>query len=295
VTSTVDVDRLEQAVTRALTTFDPDVLHIVGYGEISCVVAWPDAGGPWACKRLPVFSSAARFDAYRAVFDDYLEALTGRGVTVVDSRLEPVGTTDGQVVAYCVQPMLDSDTLAPALLARADPAEGRRLLDTIIGCLADVVDPQLGIDGQLSNWAVDGSGVVYFDITTPLLRDEQGRERLDTELFLASLPAALRLAVRRFLLDGIFAPYYSPRRAALDLLGNLHKEGLGEWVAPGVELANERLDAGFTVSEVQRYYRRDARLWSMLQQLRRLDRQWQRHVRRRPYPFLLPGSIDRHV
>jgi hypothetical protein len=31
----------------------------------------------------------------------------------------------------------------------------------------------------------------------------------------------------------------------------------------------------------------------LLQRLRRADRWWQRTVRRRPYPFLLPGRIDR--
>ena len=33
----------------------------------------------------------------------------------------------------------------------------------------------------------------------------------------------------------------------------------------------------------------------LLQRLRRLDRAWQRRVRRRVYPFLLPGRIERHV
>jgi hypothetical protein len=35
-----------------------------------------------------------------------------------------------------------------------------------------------------------------------------------------------------------------------------------------------------------------AALW---QALRRLDRWWKLRVRRRPYPFLLPEKIERHV
>jgi hypothetical protein len=48
-----------------------------------------------------------------------------------------------------------------------------------------------------------------------------------------------------------------------------------------------------TVADVRRYYRSDARLWALLLRIRTLDRSWQRRVRRRPYPFLLPREIER--
>lgn len=48
-----------------------------------------------------------------------------------------------------------------------------------------------------------------------------------------------------------------------------------------------------TAGDVRRYYARDARMWALLLGLRRLDRWWQLNVRRRPYPFLLPGRIER--
>jgi len=44
---------------------------------------------------------------------------------------------------------------------------------------------------------------------------------------------------------------------------------------------------------VRRYYRSDARLWELMLRLRRADRWWQRRIRRRTYPFLLPGHIER--
>ncbi len=34
-------------------------------------------------------------------------------------------------------------------------------------------------------------------------------------------------------------------------------------------------------------------MWALLLALRRLDRFWQLKVRRRAYPFLLPGRIER--
>ena len=289
-----DVTALDDAVSRALATHDESKLHVLGYGEISSVVAWPEENGPYACKRLPMFDDIAHFEAYRTLFDDYVVALRGTGVVVHESRLVTVTQPAGALVAYCIQPVLPPESLAPAQLRDLDDARRGALLTAIVDRIATTVRPTLGIDAQLSNWAsVDGE-LVYLDVTTPLLRDD-GKDRLDTELFMASLPAAFRPIVRRFLLDGILDPYYSPRRAALDVTGNLRKEGLAEHVPAAVAIANERLGIDLTVDEVERHYRRDARLWSLLQRARRVDRAWQRHVRRRPYQFLLPGPVNRGV
>jgi hypothetical protein len=45
--------------------------------------------------------------------------------------------------------------------------------------------------------------------------------------------------------------------------------------------------------QVARDYARDARLWSLMLSLRRADRWWQRTIRQRPYPFLLPRATAR--
>lgn len=293
--TTPDLRRLDEAVERALATNDESALHVLGYGEISSVLAWPDATGPHACKRLPIFDDASRYEAFRECFHHYLDALTEAGVAVHDSRLEALDRDDGKIVAYCIQPVLDSAALAPAQLRAADARSGRALLEEIVGYIATTVGPMLGIDAQLSNWARSGSHLVYIDITTPLLRDADGRDLLDTELFMASLPAAFRPVVRRFMLTDILDPYFAARPTALDLAGNLHKEGLVEWVPDLIAIANERLGIDLDVAEVRRHYRTDARLWSLLQRARRVDRTWQRRVRRRAYPYLLPGHVDRRL
>lgn len=293
--TTPDVAALEAVVVDALASGDESGLHVLGYGEISSVVAWPGADGPFACKRLPIFDSEAHFAAYHVLFDEYLDALRATGVVVHESRLETVERPGGRVVAYCIQPVLPRDSLAPKLLAAGDPTTLDRVVGAIVERIRSTIRPTLGVDAQLSNWAEVGDDVVYLDVTTPLLRDEHGNDRLDTELFMASLPAVFRPVVRRFLLDSILDPYYVPRRAALDLAGNLQKEGLGEHVPAVVAIANDGLGTDLTVDEVRRHYRSDARLWAMLQRARRVDRAWQRHVRRRPYPFLLPGPVDRGI
>jgi len=74
---------------------------------------------------------------------------------------------------------------------------------------------------------------------------------------------------------------------------NLQKEGLGTHIELLLEHANARIDPPLELEEVRRYYREDARTWSLLLRLRRADRFWQRKVRGRTYPFLLPGPIQR--
>ena len=67
------------------------------------------------------------------------------------------------------------------------------------------------------------------------------------------------------------------------------------WLSLGLEIVNTAVEPAIDEAEVRRYYREDAAMWALLQRLRRIDRAWQRRVRRRQYPFLLPGKVERHV
>ncbi len=268
-------------------------LEVLGYGEISCVLALETPAGRFAVKRLPPFTDRTRFEAYRRLFDEYLEQLTAAGLQLLPSEMRSLDAGGGQVVAYCVQPIVDADALAPRILAGSDDAVARELIEQILGKALSAIGPRLGLDGQLSNWARIDSEWHYLDVTTPLLRDERGRDRLDADLFLAMLPWALRAPVRRFLMRGITGVYFDPRQATLDVLGNLLKERLDRHLPAALEVAGRHLETPVTESEVRAYYARDARTWALLLALRRLDRFWQLKVRRRAYPFLLPGRIDR--
>lgn len=286
---------LERAIRHALETGDKSGLRILGYGEISTVVALATADVSYACKRLPPFADHQRAAAYARQIEHYVEVLTGRGLTVVATAVEIIEAGGGHV-AFCLQPLLEPGRLLPSYLAEAQQDECRRLLgelyDLILGCITS----RVGLDAQISNWAVDdrrGGALSYLDVTTPMLRDDAGREELDLEVHLSSLPWALRGFVRRFMVQSIMDQYFDPRATILDLLGNLHKERLTHLLPLALDLANERVTPPFSHAEVDRYYASDARLWAFLLALRRLDRFWQRRIRRRPYPFLLPGKIKR--
>lgn len=287
-----DLASLEADVTRALSTGDVAALRILGYGEISLVLGFPRDTPQRACKRLPPFPSAVAADAYATTLADYLTELHQRGIHVVDTAVQRVDLVDGRVAVYCVQPVVPAEELAIEVVRRGDGSADRLIAD-IVDSVFGAVDARLGLDAQLSNWAVTDGALTYFDITTPLLRRADGSEALDTDLFLASLPWLLRPPVRRFVVPGIIERYHRPRTVVLDLAANLIKEHLEEHIVTVLEAAGDRLDPPLTVDEVRADYRSDARTWALLQSLRRADRVWQRRIRRRASPFLLPERIER--
>lgn len=265
---------------------------MLGYGEISCVVAWGSRGTRFACKRLPTFPSVEHADRYEALFVEYLATLRARGVDPVESTLQRANVERG-VALWCIQPMLQPANLLPNWLREAPPDDAIAMLTKTAKIALGCVQPTLGLDAQASNWVVLDGELRYLDVTTPMLRNAQGEERLDLEVFIASLPWVMRPFVRRFMLRGILDKYYDGRGVVLDLLGNLLKERLDPLLPDAITQVNPLLDRPFTEEEVRKYYKHDASDWALLQRLRRLDRGWQRNVRRRTYPFLLPGRIER--
>lgn len=288
-----ELARLEARLQRAFADGDERGLEVLGYGEISSVVAWTVGDERFACKRLPDIDDRGRLDAYRALFERYLAVLREGGVTPVGSRLQWLETDGGGFALWCVQPRLEATAVIPHVMRESLRQEAVALFEAILGRLEATVGPRVGVDAQLSNWVQVDGALRYVDVTTPLLRDAEGRDQLDTELFLASLPWALRGVVRALFVREIVDRYHELRGAVLDLLANLHKEKLEHLVAPFLDVANPRLPEAIGEDEVWRAYEDDARTWATLQRMRRLDRAWQRRVRRRPYPFLLPGAIER--
>lgn len=288
-----DLATLEDSVDEALRRADAGSLRVLGYGEISCVVAWRAGDVSVACKRLPPFPDRAHLDAYRHALETYLERLREHGIDVVPTALQTVPRADGTIGAYCVQPTLDADSLGPKYVAAVSESEALAFFDRIIERVVACVEDRLGLDGQLSNWAWADGRLQYLDISTPMVRDAEGHEMLDTELFLASLPWLMRGIVRRFMLSSILDKYYTRRGVLLDLLGNLHKEKLERFIEPVLARVQPHVDKPIELREIRAYYDDDAKMWALLQRLRRVDRGWQRSVRRRVYPFLLPGQIAR--
>lgn len=288
-----ELAELEQSITHALASGDTSALEILGYGEISCVLGTQSGGRDLACKRLPVFHGASDWDTYQRCFSEYLATLEAKGARPVQSVLQAVKQPDGSLAAWCVQPRLPVAGLLSKHFGECSEDEANRLFQSVLERIVACVSPSVGLDGQLSNWILDGNELRYLDVTTPMLRTEAGDERMPIAVFLASLPWALRPAVRRFMLRDILNKYYDPRGVVLDLLGNLYKEKLSHLLPAFAERASSLVSPRITLDQAKRYYDDDARSWALLQRLRHADRWWQTHVRRRVYPFLLPGKIER--
>jgi hypothetical protein len=94
-------------------------------------------------------------------------------------------------------------------------------------------------------------------------------------------------------LPGVVERFADPREVLLDLLGNMHKERLEPWIPAALAAVNARVAPPIAAADVRRFYAGDARLWAAVLWVRRADRRWQRTVRRRPYPYLLPRRIER--
>ena len=282
-----ELEVLERDVLAALAAGDASRLTLLGEGEISLVLAGGEDRS-WACKRLPPFPGAAAAERYASTIERYLGELAGRGIDVVDTTVRSVAGDAGRTVLYCVQPILPPDVLGVAV-ARRDPELGGELLERIVDVVLGSVDERFGLDAQLSNWALVDGRPVYLDVTTPLLRDGAGVTELDTDVFLASLPWLLRPPVRRFVVPGIIARYHDPRVVVLDVAANLLRERLGHLVPVVVDAADGRVVPTLDDGEIRRDRHLDMVTWGALQAVRRADRTWQRRVRRRPYPFLLPS------
>lgn len=279
---------LEHAVERALRSASVRELDVLGYGEISCVLAWRGR----AHKRLPPFAEAARATAYGDAIADYVERLRARGVRVVESRVVVRRNAAGGAVAHCVQPILAPESVLPRVLARCSAREAAGLFGRVVETVGACVQPELGLDAQLSNWAISTSGeLVYLDVTTPLVRAPDGVNLLDVEVFLAALPRSARGLVRTFLVTAVLDKYFSPRAVLLDLLGNLYNQGLAQSVGPWLEIANAHLEDPLTRGEVYRTHLADTATWLVVHRLLAFERWWSRSVLGKPYPVLLPDRL----
>lgn len=282
----LDLPTLDAAIDAAIERGAPVGVPIVGFGEIALVLGWPPERPALAVKRLPVFENAAAAERHGALVASYTRALRDRRVDVIDTevRMQPA---PGGVHAYIVQPLVPREQVMSVALTSAPPGRAEAWLDRLVEIVCGAVDERLGLDAQAGNWAVEDGRLALFDVSTPLMRSPDGGDQLDVALFASVYPAALRPVLRR-VAHRIAAEYHDARTVLVDVASNLHKEGLDRCIPMLLAAAGTRVAPPITQREVLRYFQRDRALWLLMQRLRRLDRAWQRGVRRRPYPFLLP-------
>lgn len=312
----------QQVVQEFEDQFDP--LHpetgqmpakVLGYGEISTVLAIDSLSTAVAFKRMAMFDTEAEAAAYMALYAEVMTILAKEvGLQIVPGEMVPVRGVHGRPIIYLVQPKLNPQTIASKTLHLLDGEEQERLFTAVLHEIGRIFtfnqqhkgELALGLDGQMSNWAVqnltgtqlpDPITLEYLDTSSPIMQ-KNGVEQLDVELFLRSAPSFLRWLLRWLFLEDVATRYYDLRKVVIDLLANLYKEQLPNLVPACVTIANHFLSDSFptvgsiTVKDVTSYYREDAMIWRTYLAFRRFDR-WLHRLFGKPYPYVLPGHIKR--
>jgi hypothetical protein len=288
--------------------------RILGYGEISTVFeVQADGLAGLACKRLSIFETQPEYERYAAAYHAYNRHLQAAGLRLPAHGHCTLRNARGRLIFYILQERLPRESFGPRVLRRLEGGERllffRRLLQQMLGLWAynrGLAEFRLGLDGQLSNWALSGEApggadpLLYLDTSTPFLR-LNGLDQLDPELFLRTAPSFLTWLLRALFLKQVMDRYYDFRLVVVDLIANLHKEGQAALIPELLAAANDFFAhkaaalnlAQVTAAEVNAYYREDARIWSLYLSGRYLDRFIRRRVLRREYPYLLPGRVRR--
>lgn len=289
---------------------------VLGYGEMSTVLASDTADlEGFALKRMAIFRAPEEAETYASLLDRYADELRSGGLDVPpQTGITVASPRTGWPVLYLVQSRVPAESMANSVLRAVDDDAALRLVRAVLVRAVEVVGAgtggvRLALDSQVSNWSVRGfdagrprfagdEDLVYLDTGTPLMRVD-GVEQIDPELFLRLCPASLAWVVRRFFLQDVLDRFYDARLVAVDLLGNLCKEGREDLVAGGAEIATDVLRAAsadadpITAGEVRAFYRQDKFIWRLFLALRRTERLVQTRIVRRPYDVVLPGRIRR--
>ena len=139
----------------------------------------------------------------------------------------------------------------------------------------------------MANWLWDGTTPTQIDFTSPfLLADDRNELVYDSDVFLDEYPYVVRRYLKRELTT-IVQRFTSPEGALSDLVANLLKEGLGNWVDPAISTFNRRLGLDLQRAAVTKMFEADAKLFPVVLRLKKGQRWWLTHTGRR-YEQLLP-------
>ncbi len=288
-----DFALVEAAVRDAIRTRDASGLTLLGFGEISIVLGWPSGAPVHAVKRVPPFRTEAAAVVYVDVCRKNLQLLEDAGVAVWPTSFHITRRVDGTAVVYHRQPVASAAQVGSRVLRDAPIADTHPLLDAIVAAAAAVVTPTVGLDVQVANWIWDGSTAHQIDFTSPfLLNDTRDDLQFETSGFLREYPALLRPYLKRELL-GLVRRFTTAEGALGDMVGNLQKEGLDQWVEPAIAAAARR---GIIVDRATttKMFEDDKKLLPLTLKMKKGQRWWISHTGRH-YDSLLPERTTYEV
>lgn len=285
------LEELETRVQDALAKRDLAALNVVGFGEISIALGYPHEVPTHVCKRTPPLTEA-QFLHYKNVVEGYVADLEAVGVRVVPTEVFGVRRAD-VVFGYLVQPLLAAETLGPKILLGSDPDPEHGFLGALTETVALASD-RLSIDCQVTNWSWDQERLTLLDVGTPFRWNALGELDFDMRPFAAMIPAPFRSLVIKDMTK-VIGRWKEPRAVAVDVVSNLHREGLEHWVDPVIAAFNRGLELSDPIqaAEARAMFEADARTFPRLKRLQQMERAWQNSIRRRPYGFFVQESTYR--
>lgn len=293
---------------------------VLGYGEISTVFEIEEESQKnLAYKRMPIFKYQEEVDHYETIYNEYNRILNDEiGINVPPCGFASFVSEKGNIVSFDVQEKLPSESFGNKVIHTLNGKDVTTFFITVLRQLRRVWDfnkenasLEIGIDGQISNWAIRDfdpnrphidpeTRLYYVDTSTPFIR-KNGQEQLDPELFLRSAPSFLRWLIRWLFLEDVMTRYYDFHLVVVDLIANLYKEQRPDLIPGLIQAANEFFAdeakslgiAPITPKEIRSYYREDALIWTLFLALRRLDRFIHKRILHKPYVYILPGKVKR--
>lgn len=287
-------------------------IRILGHGRFSTVFEAPGLPG-LALKRLPPYPSSTARAMHERALNAYHMILRGTvGLNVARQRCVSFTNRHGEHVLYIAQEMQPYNTIGDRVLSQCTEEQAPLVIDAVLRQVLrvwhrneiekelDVPGSITGLDAQLSNWSVvlDEDGVrqvVYLDTGTPFFR-RLGRDLLEPDLMLGSVPLPLVGLVRPHFVRDVLDRYYDLRRVVIDFVGGFYAIDQAE----RVPLALSRVNAFLTTEaedleiepidqrEVEVYARRDERFWKKFLTLSRIKRFGKTRILRQKYNFSLP-------
>ena len=284
---------------------------VLGWGEISTVAeiagspftAWrhPATGAPMPVvyKKMPAFLDRTDAETFVQRYLEYNTVLRDEvGIAVPHFEARIAESASGQVFIFVIQERVDPASVGHEILRSISPQAAERLYALVLREYeklfrfnqARAADGyQLGLDGQIPNWAVVGYGgdpdaltgeerLLYLDTNVPMIRIG-GQDVVSTDMYFQALPGAARWLIKRLNIDqDVMDRYFQTRVIMLDFLGNLivrHREDL---VPRLMAMTNEALAgpfAGgafepFSLDQVRKYYRSDVATWRLWRSLKLL-------------------------
>ncbi len=318
----IDIEVLKK-LERSIDTYNPEKgevpIKILGYGEISLVFEIVGDPEQIAYKRIPIFENEKQVNRHIWAYNEYNRILIQDvGLNLPKYDVAWFKDNEDKIQFYCIQEKISSESVGNRVIHDLRTEDIETLILLVMREMKKVwvysknhetID--LGLDGQISNFAVIGydpnnpkiekdTKLVYFDTSTPMFR-KNGIEAMDAELFLESTPSFLRFLVKAAFLDEVIDRYYDWRLVTIDLIANIFKEQRPELI-PGIirqinkffkEEASEFNMEPITFEEVQKYYKNDKMIWVIFQNARKIDRFIKTKLLKKKYDFYLPGKIKR--